>query len=268
MAEYKAVSKALHGTKTWHPLTDFKAFAGERTAPLVAAEFPKACITFPIAWIKNGDVFDPVALLGLQPDENLLINAQGKWIGTYVPAHYRTQPFRLMQTSDEQLTLGVREDIDLVTDSDSGNPFFNEEGELSEELNELVNLLQKVESNRKATALASTALNEAGLLEPWPLTPKIYGETKKLGGLYRVSQTALNSVDAETLEHLRDTGAVAMAYCQQISQQLIQRLERLHEQRSQAKTKRSSHPADQQSFGLGDDEGISFGGMAGTNDER
>jgi hypothetical protein len=267
MAEYKAVSKALHGEKTWYSLTNFKAFAGERTAPLVAAEFPKASITLPIAWIQNGDVFDPIALLGLQADENLLINAQGKWVGSYVPAHYRTQPFRLVQTSDEQLTLGVREDIDLVKDADSGNSFFSEQGDLSEELNQLVNLLQKVESNRKATALASIALDEAGLLEPWPLTPKVYGEPKKLGGLYRVSQTALNGVDAETLKHLRNTGALAMAYCQQISQQLIQRLEMLHEQRAKSKVKQSKHPADRGGFGLGDDEGISFGGMAGNDDE-
>jgi hypothetical protein len=267
MAEYQAVTQSEHGHKTWEPLTNFKAFAGERTAPLVAAEFAKACVALPIAWVDNEGVFDPIALLGLQANENLLINAQGKWIEGYLPAHYRTQPFRLIQTGDEQLTLGVREDIDLVMNSVSGNLFFNEEGQLSKELNELVGLLQKVESNRKATALASIALNESGLLEPWSLAPKVYGEPKKLGGLYRVSQTALNSVDAETLKHIRDTGALAMAYCQQISEPLVQRLERLHEQRSQAKTKRSAHPADQQSFGLGDDEGISFGGMAGNDGE-
>ena len=269
MAYYKAVSKTYHASKTWHRFESYRFFAGERTAPLVAAEFPKACVAFPIAWLDNDGQFEPIALLGLVESENLFIDAAHRWIGTYVPAHFRTQPFRLIQTDNEQLTLGVREDIGLVTDNDSGNPFFNDEGALSDELQEVVDMLRKLEDNRAATAVASQALSDAGVLEPWDVTPVVNGGKRKLGGLYHVSQQKLNSVDAETLADLRDKGALAMAYCQQISQQLIQRLEMLHERRAKEQVKRSTHPADQGSFGLGFDEGeggISFGGMADNDD--
>ena len=265
MAHYTAVSHTAHSSKTWHRFDSYRFFADERTAPLVGAEFPKASVAFPIAWLKNHGQFEPVALLGLTEAENLFIDTAYRWIGTYVPAHFRTQPFRLIQTDDEQLTLGVREDIGLVTDNGSGNPFFNDEGDLSDEVQEIVDMLRKLKGNRAATAVASQALSDAGVLEPWDIAPVINGEKRKLGGLFHVSQQALNSIDAETLADLRDKGALAMAYCQQISQQLIQRLQMLHERRARERVKRSSHPADQDSFGLGFDEGeggISFGGMA------
>jgi hypothetical protein len=267
MAHYTAISRLEYGSKTWRRFDNFRFFAGERTAPLVAAEFSKACVAFPITWLNTDGAYDPVALLGLRESENLFVDAKHRWVGMYTPAHFRTQPFRLIQTDEDQLTLGVREDLGLVLDSDKGNSFFNEEGELSDEMQPVVDMLKKFERNRAATKRASRALSEAGVLEPWDIAPTVNGEPHQLGGLYHVSQQALNNVDAETLHHLRDTGALAMAYCQQISQQLIQRLEMLHEQRAKSKVKQSMHPADRGGFVLGDDEGISFGGMAGNDDE-
>ena len=267
MATYTAVTEKDFGSKTWRPVDSFRFFAQERTAPLVAAEFPKACVAFPIAWLENGRGYEPVALLGLQQSENLFINGQQRWVGAYTPAHLRNQPFRLIPTDKERLTLGVREDLNLVSDTDAGIPFFNENGELSDEVHSVVDRLQKLETNRTASAIATQALADAGILTPWTLTPMVNGEKVRLGGLFHVSQEKLNNVDAQTLAELRDKGALAMAYCQQISQQLIQRLEMLHEQRAKAKTKRSSHPADQVDFGLGDDEGISFGGMGDSTDD-
>ena len=267
MAHYTAISRLEHSAKTWRRFDNFRFFAGERTAPIVAAEFPKACVAFPIAWVENDGSYEPIALLGLQETENLFVDARHRWIGTYTPAHFRTQPFRLIQTDEDRLTLGVREDLGLILDSAAGNPFFNEQGELSEALQPVVDMLRKLEANRAATQRATQALKDADLLEPWNIAPTVNGQQLKLGGLYRLSQQKLNSVDAETLADLRDKGALAMAYCQQISQQLIQRLEKLHEQRAKSKIKQSTHPLDQGGFGLGDDEGISFGGMASDDDE-
>lgn len=267
MANYTAVSLAKHSTRTWHRLDSYWFYANERTAPLVAAEFPRACVAFPVAWVKNNGLYEPIALLGLAEFENLFVDASYRWIGTYVPAHLQTQPFRLIPTEDEQLTLGVREDIGLVTENASGQPFFDGDGELSDALQEVVDMLRKLEANRAATARACLALSEAEVLEPWDIALVVNGERRQLGGLYHVSQEALNGTNAQTLQHLRETGALAMAYCQQVSQHLIQRLTMLHERQNKEQIKRSSHPADQGSFGLGFDDsegGISFGGIGGS----
>lgn len=267
MATYEAVSRERHKGRSWHRLKRFKIFSEERTAPLVAAEFPKAAVVFPIAWVKNADVYEPVALLGLEPRENLFVDAAGKWSGGYMPVHFRSQPFRLMADSDAQLTLAVREDEGLVTYDASGAAFFSEDGELTPEVADIVTRLRKVEANRVATKRATAALAEAGVLQPWEVKPVIRRSRQPLSGLYHVDQKRLNALDREVIGELRDKGALAMAYCQQVSQQLIQRVEMLHAGRAERQVQRSMHPADQGGFGLGDDEGISFGGMAGPNDE-
>lgn len=266
MAVYKAVSKAHHTGKTWKKLSHFKALADEQTVPLVAAEFVKACVAFPIAWVRTYESFEPIALLGLRSNENLFISTSYQWRASYLPVYYRAQPFRLMPIGKDSLALGVREDVGRVSDDGGGDPFFDQQGELSESLAEFVCLLQKVEANREVTAVASGALNAAGLLEPWTLAPVIHGQLKQLVGLYRISQEKLDKVGGETLEQLRNTGALAMAYCQQISQQRVRRLEALHEQRTEAETLCSQHPADQGSFALGDEDAISFKGVIGNSD--
>lgn len=262
MAEYAAVSPQRHASKTWQAFSDYRHFKHERTAPLVAAEFPKACVAFPIAWIANADRFEPVALLGLSPSENLFVDAGHRWLASYVPAHFRSQPFRLIQTEGEILTLGVREDIGLISEDYAGKPFFSEDGEISEALSPIVARLREIEANRAATVRATQALIDAKVFELWSVAPRLNGQPYPLGNLYRIAQEKLNGINAETLAHLRDTGALALAYCQQISQQLITRLETLHERRAQQQVKRSAHPADRVGFGLDDqDSGISFGGM-------
>jgi hypothetical protein len=261
MAEYKAVSNTRHQGKTWRSPTDLAAFSTERTLPLVAAEFPKACLDFPIAWVESDGFYEPIVLLGLMDAENVFIDTSDRWVGSYVPAYLRAQPFRLIRTDDQQLTLGVREDIGLVSDNGSGRAFFAADGELSEELQAVVDMLKMVEENRAATIRASQALKQTGALEPWSLGPVVNGKKRRINGLYRVSQKALDAADAQSLEYLRDTGALAMAYCQQISQQLIRRLQMLHERRAAELVNQSAHPADRDNFGLGEDEAISFGGI-------
>jgi hypothetical protein len=230
--------------------------------PLVAAEFAKAAISFPIAWVKSQDSYDPVGLLGLEAAENLFVNSAGQWVGEYMPAHFRLQPFRLMADGGGRLTLGVREDCDLVTNDASGEAFFTEGADLSVALSEIVEKLQKIEANRAATARATAALADAGLLQPWQLSPTIERASRRLEGLYHISQERLNALDADALVELKELGALGMAYCQQVSQQLIGRLESLHAKRASVKMQRSTHPADRVGFGLDDqDSGISFGGM-------
>jgi len=235
----------------------------------VAAEFAAACIHFPIAWVKNQEQFDPIALLGLDEGQNLFVNHNNQWVVGYVPAHLRAQPFRLLRATDGRLTLAVREDTGLVTGNEAANPFFDTEGQLSGELQSVLNMLRRLEENRAATQEASLALADAGVLEAWAVAPVVNGEKRHLGGLFRVSEKALEQVDAAALERLRDTGALAMAYRQQVSQQLIQRLEVEYARRAEARIKRSDHPGDRENLGfetLGPDTGISFGGL-GPRDE-
>ena len=68
---------------------DFQFVSGLHTIPLSAVEFMPSARHYPIIFAGDQDVF-PVALLGLQPGENLFVNAKGRWKeGCYVPAILR-----------------------------------------------------------------------------------------------------------------------------------------------------------------------------------
>ena len=267
--EYKLLNQTDFSLRSWRKFDNFRFAETSHWCPIVIKELARVCVELPIAFIEREGGYTAIAITGLVSGSNVFVDSAGRWVGRYVPAHYRTHPFKFLEMPDGSKALGVQVDSDVVIEGLSALPFFQDDGQLSDDLQPVVDMLRKLEDNRAATTVASQALSDAGVLEPWDVTPVVNGEKRKLGGLYYVSQQALNSIDAETLADLRDKGALAMAYCQQISQQLIQRLEMLHERRAKEQVKRSNHPADQGSFGLGFDEGeggISFGGMADNDD--
>lgn len=105
---------------------DFQFVSGLHTIPLSAVEFMPSARHYPIIFAGDEDVF-PVALLGLQPGENLFVNAKGRWKeGCYVPAILRRAPFVLMEDSKggkQGVSLCLDVESPLVSKED-GTPLF------------------------------------------------------------------------------------------------------------------------------------------------
>ncbi len=80
---------------------DYSFVRGLHTVPLSAVEFMPSARHYPI--IFAGDVeLQPVALMGLRPDQNLFVDEDGDWKeGCYIPAILRRAPFVLMQESKD-----------------------------------------------------------------------------------------------------------------------------------------------------------------------
>ena len=121
------VSRSTHGNRRWRRLRNFTFAAGEVIAPLVGAEAAAAAVALPMGFVKVGEEIRLVALLGLAPGRNLFVAPDGRWIGSYVPACFRTYPFRFANSPQGQPVLCVIDDPDFVVDGPDGEPFF--EGE-------------------------------------------------------------------------------------------------------------------------------------------
>jgi hypothetical protein len=82
------------------------------------------------------------------------------------------------------------------------------------------------EKNRRITQAACAALDKAGVIEKWPLQIKREegAEPLKIDGLFRISEQALNELDAETFAGLRKNGALGLAYAQLFSMNQTARL--------------------------------------------
>jgi len=218
MPNYIPVTKERHATKRWRRVGSY-AFASQQTAvTLLGAELGQAVRSFPLAFIKQGETFVLVAVLGLVQDRNVFVTSDGRWLGPYVPAALRVYPFALMRSEQGQQVLCVDEASGLIGDGPDGEPFVDETGiGPSEQVKKILDFLLKAERNRVGTAMATAALQSAGLIEAWPIVLKAQNRDERVEGLFRVNESALNSLDDAEFLELRRKAAIALAYAQLIS---------------------------------------------------
>jgi hypothetical protein len=229
MPQYAAVSRDRHANQRWLRYDTYSFAAQNAVVPLVAAEFPKAMMAFPLAFVNENEAFVPVAVLSLEPQRNLFVAPDGRWLGGYVPSAFRSHPFRLIKSDSGELVLCVDEDSGLMTDGDTGERFFDEAGEVAEPTKQVLEFLSTVEANRQPTQNASAALARAGVIKPWDITLKTDAGDRKLDGLHQIDEAALNALPAEAFEALRQAGALPIAYCQMLSMQHLPGLGKLAE---------------------------------------
>lgn len=236
MPKYVPVSKETHASKHWKRYESYAFATGENIVPVVAAELPKAVTAFPIAFIQQNEAYFPVALLGFEQGRNLFVAATGQWVGAYVPSILRGHPFKLAKSQDNQFVLCVDQDSGLVTDGPEGEPFFDESGEPSASVQQVLDFLQKVEANQQATARMCAGLQSHHVIKPWPITLKTPAGDRTIDGLNQIDEQALNNLSGEAFLELRQAGALPMAYCQLLSMQHLATLGKLAEAHAQAAT--------------------------------
>lgn len=231
MAQLTVISREHHANKRWKRYTSY-AFAGnDAVAPLVAQELPRACLALPIGFVQTEGGFQLVAVQGLRAGKNLFVAPDGRWLGPYVPAAYRSYPFVLANTEEGKRVLCVREDSGLVSEMQGaqaeGEAFFDEEGKPAKAVQDVLNFLDQVTGNGQLTGRLCALLAEHELIQPWNVQLKTESGEQKVQGLFRVDEAALNALPAEAFEALRQGGALPLVYCQLLSMQHLPTLGKL-----------------------------------------
>jgi hypothetical protein len=214
--------------KTWHPPVDL-AFAAHRALlPLHAGELAKAAAAMPIALVKEGREWCLVGVCGLEPGHNLFIKA-GKWLGHYQPAWLATYPFEIVTVGEKGLVTFDR-DSGLLASEGEGEPFFDEQGQMTQAVATRVEALKRHHSKHQATHKALHALARANVITPWP-----EALTRQLGlaieGLHMIDERALSQLDDAAFLNLRRAQALPIAYAVNLSipqTHLLARLARLN----------------------------------------
>lgn len=234
MANLTAISHEQHGKKRWLRHPNYKFASADAISPLVADELAAAVQNMPVAFVKQGDSFILVAVQGLISGENLLVSLDGRWLANYTPIAYRYNPFLLLKNEQGNLVLCMDEASNLLTDQPEGEKFFEENGEPTQQIQDILNRLIQIENSRKYTQVVCDLLNRLNLIQPWPITLVTADGEKTVTGLFRVDEPALNSLTAEELLELRDCGALPVIYCQLLSMQHLNTLQTLHSHRINA----------------------------------
>lgn len=240
MANLQAITKTEFAKKSWQRNPNFLFSANDAVCPLSASEIPRAMMAVPLAFLCTDGEYSIVAVQGLENGTNFFLNAEGQWLGSYIPAAYRSYPFVLASTeaNEDQLILCINKDSGLLIEDDSAEAFFDEGGELSTTLKDLVEFLSTVRAGRQESARICTILLKHELFKPWDLQFELESGTKRIEGLFCIDESALNTLSDEAYAELRLAGAIPVVYCQLLSMQKISDLTQF----AQAKAKLSSAP--------------------------
>ena len=219
MPNYQVISAATYGAKRWLRYTGYAFAMRESVFPLALAELAKAAMSLPIGFIAQSDSFVPAAVMSLQPEKNLFIAADGRWIHGYIPAAVRGYPFRLANTTDGRQVLCIDEDSGLVNNGPDGEAFFDDDGKLVQALRDIMDFLVQTEQSRQVVARACAILHKHHLIQHWPIIHQTASGERKIDGLFRIDEAALNQLAADALFEVRNAGGLHIAYCQLLSMQ-------------------------------------------------
>ncbi len=173
---------------------------------IAAVEFLQVSREYPIVFAKDGDnkVF-PVALLGLEKNQNLFVDKKGEWNANYIPAYVRRYPFILATAEDKKdnFVVCIDESFPGFNTAKEGNPLFNEKLEQSEILNQAVDFLKGYQTHVKLTAQFCENLTKLDVLEPMQANiERATGEKTSLGGFMGVNREKLKALKPAKLTEL------------------------------------------------------------------
>lgn len=208
------LSKERHSDWSVEVGQDF-GYARELTAvPLMAAEFFQAAKEFPIAFVRNQENVQPVAVLGVRGQENLFLDKEGRWKGRYLPAFLRRYPFIFARSEDgKTFALCIDEAFHGFNQEGRGEALFTDEGEITPYVSRVLEFLKAFQLENSRTLALCKKLDDYELLESknavWK-SPE--GESATLTGFFLVNQEKLRALPAKLLGEMVKTGEMDVIY--------------------------------------------------------
>ncbi|WP_078082827.1 SapC family protein [Microbulbifer mangrovi] len=215
----QAGRSAAFGDDNWYALTfplEFRALQGQ----------------YPIFFQKdaNTGAFFPLALLGLEPGENLYLR-DNQWAASYLPLTIRREPFLIgRQNFVEDGVQKTRRVIHIDLDSprvnrEQGEPLFLEYGGNSPFLDGVADMLEAIHHGIEQSEKFIRALQIHGLLESFTMDITLdNGEANQLKGFYTIDEERLRALNAEDLNELHQAGFLEAIYMVLASQSQVRRL--------------------------------------------
>ena len=216
---YKKVvplNKEVHGELYIEGIEGYQHTKDTNSVYIAAVEFLQAAREYPIVFASAADanVF-PVVLLGLQKNQNLFIDKNGKWQADYIPAYVRRYPFILATTDKKNANFAVciDESYPGFNTAKEGKPLFNEKGEQLDMLNQAVDFLKDYQKHVQLTTLFCENLSKLDILEPMQANIEMAsGDKHSLGGFMGVNREKLKAVKPAKLAELVKTDQMELIY--------------------------------------------------------
>ena len=197
--------------------------AGMNALFITAVEFGDVCRDYPIVFVEAGQSTEgqrevaPMAVLGLQQGENLMLGADGTWAARYTPAMLRAYPLGLAQVGADNYAVCIDAQADALSDS-VGERLFNEAGEPTAYLEGQRKFVEEIEREAQRTRLLGRRLLELELLRSMRFDATLPdGQTLAVEGFLAIDEEKLAALPDATVVDLHKTGVLSLIHAHQIS---------------------------------------------------
>jgi len=182
-------------------------------SPTFAREFKTIQSHYPIVFQKqeSDGSFVPVALLGLERDENLFLT-EGVWDAPYIPSMMQRLPFSIgfyndSSSNEKKRVLHIDLDHPKVTSDESGQRLFRDDGGITDYLDRVSSLLEAIHQSHDDNRAFINKLTELDLLESVNMDIRLAdGSAGQLMGFYTVNEPKLAKLTPEQLGELHQRG--------------------------------------------------------------
>lgn len=223
------LNKVEHKEQSVKEIKDF-SFAKELTnAPITVSEFFEACKNYPIFFAKDKDEnWFASVMLGYKENTNVFVNDKGEWDKLhYVPAFVRRYPFIFIEQENnkEQLLVALDKDYLSSNKKDVSRKLFDDKGENSEFLNNVLTFLNQFQNDSIATKEFIKQLDEWELLEEKTATVVTPNQEQfNLTGVFIVNEEKLKHLSKKKKDDINDKNAIPLITAHLISLSNIQKL--------------------------------------------
>jgi hypothetical protein len=216
------LSKEAHAGLGVRNLENPYAFtARTHLVPLTVTEFGPASLCYPIIFI--GPEKTPVAVMGVNADENLFVDEKGGYApDAYLPAYIRRYPFVLANDAAAQrMVVCIDSKAPMIGDNPDA-PFF-ENGEPSAYTKGAIDFCNNFEQEAQRTLSFVNLLKDLDLFEDKIATytpPGPDGQPtapQTIAQYQGVSEAKLNALPADKLKEMASNGALSQVYAHLIS---------------------------------------------------
>lgn len=219
MANYEIINTQTHVNLRLKPQASYSFAAGQHIVSVVLHEFSKISLTYPIVFVKNEEKssYQPMALMGLEPNKNLFVDAEGRWLsGAYVPAAFRRYPFALTSNGQDSFAVCIDTDCSFLSETE-GERLFDDQGAKTSTMEKIGQFLQELMTSEVLASSFCAHLFELGLLSPCEFKVQGPDGVKIYGGSFMVDEQKLANLTSEDFLLLREKGYLGPIYAHLLS---------------------------------------------------
>lgn len=208
----------VHGKHKIGVLSEFSVAAGLHSVFCTATEFVHAGLEFPIVFIPaDGDpaangakVFAPVALLGVEADENLVLDGE-RWDARYVPAFIRRYPFITVgQPNSERAEVLIDAGWSGFS-TEEGEPLFEADKKPAPALQRALDFLERFDVESQRTRAVCDELVRLDLLRPMKANVQLPdGTSRTVDGFFTVDEDKLRDLPESEVVSLHRQGLLML----------------------------------------------------------